>query len=130
MQRYGQDVRTSVLSEGVYRMEELARKLTKELNGIGIDYYLYKKGGVIDRAQALAGEIRDFCGFFLNGNVLFGMDEADYSDLNRFVVGVLEDYMEALSQRDTVLMLDTLDYGLRELLRIFTGEEPEENANE
>ncbi|WP_168356466.1 hypothetical protein [Petralouisia muris] len=36
-----------------------------------------------------------------------------------YVIQTLEDYIEAAEQEDTVLMLDTLDYGLRELVDIY-----------
>lgn len=38
--------------------------------------------------------------------------------------------MEALEQRDAVLMIDTLDYGLRELIDIFVDVEDGEAENE
>ena len=47
------------------------------------------------------------------------MEEEEYASLQRFVIDVLTDYLESLQQRDTVLMLDTLDYGLRELINIY-----------
>lgn len=42
---------------------------------------------------------------------------------------MLEDYVEASVQRDMVLMADVLDYGLRELLNIFGGEDAKEGPD-
>ncbi len=57
------------------------------------------------------------------------MEDAEYMDFQTYILGVLEDYMEAIRQQDMVYMLDTLDYGLRELLDIYIGKEPEETRN-
>lgn len=57
------------------------------------------------------------------------MEDAEYMDFQTYILGVLEDYMEAIWQQDMVYMLDTLDYGLRELLDIYIGKEPEETRN-
>lgn len=47
------------------------------------------------------------------------MEEEAYRELYCFVVQVLEDFVEAVTQNDTILMLDTLDYGLREIVDIY-----------
>lgn len=106
-------------------MEELAKKLNIKIDNICGGFHYYKDRNVLGKSRELAGEIQQFCSYFLQGNV-FGMEEGEYGKFQRYVVQVLEDYIEALKQQDTVYMLDTLDYGLRELLNIYidtdTGE--------
>lgn len=99
-------------------MEEKALQLRTVVDTACGGYYLFKDEDVLTKAKAAAGQIRDYCSFFLKGNV-FGIPEEEYQNLYRFVLQVLEDFVEAVEQEDTVLMLDTLDYGLRELLEIY-----------
>lgn len=110
-------------------MEELAKKISDKIDNICGGYHYYKDQNVLNRSQELAAEIQQFCSYFLQGNI-FAMEEQEYQDLQQYVIQVLEDYMEALKQQDIVYMLDTLDYGLRELLNIFTDEDAGESANE
>ncbi|EOS26267.1 hypothetical protein C806_01002 [Lachnospiraceae bacterium 3-1] len=106
-------------------MEELAKELTVKIDNICGKFHYFKGGRVLEESRELAGEIQQFCGYFLQGNI-FGMEEEEYEKFQQYVVQVLEDYIEAMRQQDTVYMLDTLDYGLRELLNIYidtdTGE--------
>ena len=81
-------------------------------------YHIYKDEGVIEKARREAGLVREYCSFFLQGNV-FGMEEEEYQNLCAYVIQVLKDFVEAIEQTDTVLMLDTLDYGIRELVDIY-----------
>ena len=103
-------------------MDEKAKKLLKELQEICVEYHYLKKDNVIEKSRDMSAEIRDFCGEFLRGNI-YGMEEEEYQELQAYVIAVLEDYMEALQHEDAVLMLDTLDSGLRELLIIYIDEE-------
>lgn len=110
-------------------MEALAVKLEDEINRIGIEYHYFKSTQTIEMARALADDIRQFCSALLQENV-FGVEEAEYVEFQKYVVGVLEDYMESLRQSDAVLMADTLDYGLRELLNIFINTDAGEKQDE
>jgi len=100
-------------------IEEKAEELREVVDTICGGYHIYKDEKVLEKAKKAAGQIRDYCGFFLQGNI-FDLEETEYRALSDYVVEVLEDYLEAADQGDTVLMLDTLDYGLRELLDIYT----------
>lgn len=103
-------------------MEALAKEINQEIDNICGGYHCYKDENVLNRAGKLAAAIQQFCSGFLQGN-LFGMEEEEYLGLQRYVIQVLEDYMEAIKQQDMVYMLDTLDYGLRELLNIYIDTE-------
>lgn len=99
-------------------MEEKALQLRTVVDTACGGYYLFKDEDVLAKAKAAAGQIQDYCSFFLQGN-MFGMEEWEYQNLYSYVLQVLEDFLEAVEQEDTVLMLDTLDYGLRGLLDIY-----------
>jgi len=103
-------------------MKEKAEKLRNEIDKICGKFYYEKDESVIPKALNIAKQVEEYCSFFLQGN-LFGMETAEYCGLHKYVVQVLEDFVTAAQQEDTVLMLDTLDYGLRELLEIFRDKE-------
>lgn len=106
-------------------MEELARRLSNQIDSICEGYHYYKDENVMRPSLELAQDIRLFCSYFLQGNI-FGMEEKEYTEFERYVVQVLEDYMEAVKQQDMFYMLDTLDFGLRELLNIYIDTDAEE----
>lgn len=108
-------------------MKELAKGLRQKIDQICGGYHYYKDENVIENARKLSGEIQEFCGFFLQGN-MFEMEEEEYTELQNYVVQILKDYIEALEQEDLVFMLDTLDYGLRELLDIYIEDDAEERG--
>lgn len=109
-------------------MEELAKRLSGKIDNICGGFHYYKNENVLNRSQELANDIQQFCSCFLQGNI-FGMEDEEYAGFEQYVIQVLEDYMEALKQKDMFYMLDTLDFGLRELLNIYIEAE-EENHGE
>lgn len=110
-------------------MEELALGLRNKIDNICGGFHYYKDENVLKRAEELAGDIQQFCEGFLQGNV-FGIEESEYLEFQNYVIQVLKDYMEAVKQQDMVSMLDTLDYGLRELLKIYIDEDAGEAKHE
>lgn len=103
-------------------MEEKARQLWIVIDTICGGYYIYKDEKVIEKAKQAASQVQEYCEFFLQGN-RFNMDEEDYRELCSYVIQVLKDFVEALEHEDTVLMLDTLDYGLRELVELYRNKD-------
>ena len=99
-------------------MEEKSEQIRAIIDTICGGYYIYKDEDVIGKAKKVTGKVREYCSFFLQGNV-FGLEAREYDGLCNYVIQVLEDFLEAMKQEDTVLMLDTLDYGLRELVDIY-----------
>lgn len=110
-------------------METLAKSLGMKINQICVGYHYLNQSNTIEQGRGLAEEIRQFTAGFLQGNI-YGMEDEEYIGLQNYVLQVLKDYMEALEQRDMVLMIDTLDYGLRELIHIFVDTEDGEAENE
>lgn len=107
-------------------MEELAKKISREINDICVGYLYLKQTDVIEKILPLTKDIQEFLASFLRGN-LFGIKEEDYRELFSYATEVAADYVEAVGQRDMVLMVDTLDYGLRELLNIYAPLAEEED---
>lgn len=107
-------------------MDVLAKELIGKINKMCIEYYFYKQTNVIEKAQAMHEKIQQYLSFFLQGN-LFGMEDEEYDNICQYVLQVLKDYSEAFSNKDGVLMIDTLDYGLRELLKLAIEDDSEES---
>ena len=110
-------------------MEALAAELRRAIDLLCIEYYYEKQTDVVAKGQKLAPQIQQFITVFLKGNV-FGIEESEYQTLLNYALQVLQDYMQALEQRDMVLMLDVLDYGLRDLLYIFIDDDSGDENDE
>lgn len=110
-------------------MEGLALSLREKIDTICFGFHYYKIENVLEKAGEFVEELQEFCAFFLQGNI-FEIEENEYLDLKNYVLQVLRDYTEALEQQDMVYMLDTLDYGLRELINIYIDEDAGETENE
>lgn len=107
-------------------MEALANDLLSEINVLCAKYH-YKRIDAIEEGKKIAGNIQQFLQLVLQG--IEGNKDEDNIQLQNYILGVLKDYMEAIKQHDSVLMVDTLDYGLRELLNIFKEEDGEQESN-
>ena len=58
------------------------------------------------------------------------ISEEEYQNLQVFVIDVLKDYVAAIEQEDVVWIIDTLDYGLRELIELYIDDDAEESEDE
>lgn len=112
-------------------MEEKIRRLYKEINYIGF-YCMYRKDNhYIEKASELFPAIQEFAQWFLGGNQ-FGIEEETYLALQQGLIDILKDCEEAVKERDRVLMMDALEQGISEYLKMFLSEEclkEIENAN-
>lgn len=99
-------------------MEELAKELRRKITDICFSYIFLKQTDVIEKVIPLTGDIQEFLKRFIQKDVS-EIDEEEYQVLVNYAAGVAKDYVEAIEQRDMVLMVDTLDYGLRELFNIY-----------
>ena len=103
-------------------MEVLAKNLADKSGIICINYYFLHKFDAVTEGEKLAGQIQQFASAMIQG-ISEGEQTEESRGLQDYILHVLNDYMEAVRQRDLVLMIDTLDFGLRELLDIFITEE-------
>lgn len=101
-----------------WEVEELAEELLHKINNLCISYHYFKQTDVAEQGVGLSAGIQQFASVLMEGNI-FGMEEREQAAFQNYVLQVLKDYTQAAVQRDAVLMVDTLDYGLRELLNIF-----------
>ena len=81
------------------------------------------------KAKEIIPTIQKFCTGFLQGNS-YGISEEEYQNLQVFVIDVLKDYVAAIEQEDVVWIIDTLDYGLRELIELYIDDDAEESEDE
>lgn len=106
-------------------MEALARNLCDAVNRICIEYYNFKAEDTVEKALTLRDDIEKLAGGLI---AVLGSD-GESEELRAYVLCVLNDYVEAAKQNDEVLMLDTLDYGLRDILMIYIDEEEETESD-
>jgi len=99
-------------------VEELVKEISMKINEICIEYIYFKRTDVIEKTLPLTGNIGKFLDAFLRGTIS-GLNEEEYTALSGYVGQIAQDYVEAAEQRDMVLMIDTLDFGLRELLNLY-----------
>lgn len=98
-------------------MEELAKELLQQINDICIGYHYFRQTDTVDRGMELTEGIQQFASVLLESNICD--TQREQIDFQNYILQVLKDYTEAVVQKDAVLMVDTLDYGLRGILDIF-----------
>lgn len=103
-------------------MEKEIINLYEKINYLGFYTVEYKKNNYVENAKKLIPEIQEFANWFLSENQ-FGIQDELYQELQRNLVDILRDCMIAFEQRDRVLLLDALEYGVCEYLRMFIPEE-------
>lgn len=109
-------------------MKELASRLKREINHICVGYLFFRKTDMIEKILPLTEDIGKYLNFLLEEGKL--MENEENQDSPASVAEVASDYVEALEQRDMVLMADTLEYGLMELLNIYAPPIEEEGKCE
>lgn len=103
-------------------MEEKIKKLYENINFIGFYSTYHKDNCYIEKAMGLFEEIQEFTQWFLAGNQ-FGIEEEIYESLKENLLGIVKDCITAAKERDRVLMMDALEQGLSEYLKMFLPED-------
>lgn len=101
-------------------MEELAKRLHTSIGLICLNMYYNKKFEAVKKGIELRDDIELFTGGLLQ--MLEGDVSEDAAELKSYTIQVLNDYVEAAANEDEILMADTLDNGLSELLKLFIEE--------
>ncbi len=101
-------------------MEELAKKLQNSIDEICRDVYYRKQYDAVSRGAELKDDIELFTSELLR--ILQSDTSEEASQIKEFTLQVLTDYVEAAANEDELLMTDTLDNGLSELLKLFIDE--------
>lgn len=102
-------------------MEDKIISLFEAINFIGFDCTYQKKNNYVEKAKDLMPRIQEFAGWFLEGNQ-FGIEEELYYALQGNLLDILKDIMTALKEQDRVLMLDAVENGIGEYLKMFLPE--------
>ena len=91
-------------------MEEI-ETLYKKVFFICVQFAVYEKEDIIP-------ELNSFTTFFLEENT-FKLNLEDYQLLQQLLIDILKDIMQAMENRDNILLEDTLEYGLKPFLELF-----------
>jgi hypothetical protein len=103
-------------------MEEKIAELYESINFIGFESTYKRSNKYVEQARSLFPAVQEFAEWFLSGN-RFGITDGEYTVLQRNLIGILQDCAEGLEQGDRVLLMDALEEGLSEYLRMFISEE-------
>ena len=106
-------------------MEELAKKTIANINERCLDFYYFRKENVMERGVALLDNVQEI---FKQINFLAteNPNDKDVLNMENYAINVLNDLVEAIEREDQVLLVDTLDYGVRDLMKIFVDEREED----
>ncbi|MGN1174748.1 MAG: hypothetical protein ACI4S1_04745 [Roseburia sp.] len=109
-------------------MEEKIIQLYENINFLGFYTVDHQKRDYVNQAKKLIPEIQAFTNWFLNGNN-FGIEDNLYQALTENLLDILRDCMLAFEQEDRVLLLDALEYGIGEYLKMFLPDRYIEERN-
>ena len=101
-------------------MEALIKQLHGELGQIAIEYLVFQKRDNVKRIEKVMPQIQEFVLWFLDSNQ-FGISQELYQGLCNTLLEILNDIVEAIQQKDYVLMHDAAAYGLMEYMEMFMG---------
>ena len=102
-------------------MEELARIIIDNINKICIDFYYFRKENIMKVGMDILPNIQKIfeqINLFANENP----QDKDIVGMQNFALNVIKDLLSAIENEDKVLLVDTLDFGVRELMNIFIEE--------
>ncbi|MDD6168818.1 MAG: hypothetical protein PUB46_01900 [Lachnospiraceae bacterium] len=109
-------------------MEEKIISLYEGINYTGYCCVYGKKNDYVTRIKSFVSDIREFVAWFMDENK-FGIEDDLYMALVNNLIDILKDCNRALEQNDRVLLLDALEYGLVEYLKMFLPENYLEERN-
>lgn len=98
-------------------MEEI-ETLYKKVFFICVQFAVYEKEDIQKRIEEIIPELNSFTTFFLEENT-FKLNLEDYQLLQQLLIDILKDIMQAMENRDNILLEDTLEYGLKPFLELF-----------
>lgn len=109
-------------------MQKKIIQLYEQINYLGFHTIYYKQYDYVKKAKELIPDIQEFVNWFMSENQ-FGVEEDLYQELQQNLIVILKDCMTAFEQDDRVLLLDALEYGLGEYLKMFLPENYLEERN-
>lgn len=83
---------------------------------------VYKKHDMGDRLKAWMPSLSEITEKVIQNNC-YGLESQTYEDICVWWNSILSDILEGMTQRDTVLLEDAVEFGLKEFLECFLSEE-------
>lgn len=103
-------------------MEEKIKALYESINFIGFQSMYSRDTNYMEKIRGLLPDVQEFAEWFLQGDA-FGFGEELYQSLRANLLDILKDCADALQEDDRVLMMDALEQGIAEYLRMFLPED-------
>lgn len=107
-------------------MEESAKKIIQKLNSICAYFYIYKSSNSIQEGKELLSDIQQFGNYILE-IVENNKEDKEWLQVNDFMLECINDYVSSIRNNDAVLLIDTLDFGIRKLANMFIEEDGNED---
>ena len=106
-------------------MKELAKKIIQDINQICIEFYYFRRDSILKKSGKILSDIQMV---FTQINLLVesNPEDADIEEIHKYIIGVMNDLLESIENKDIVLFVDTLDYGVRNIMEVFTDNEESE----
>ena len=101
-------------------IEELYKKVYRAC----VEFAVYRKKNIKENIADFLPLLGEFANKFLEEDY-FGFDEEDYQQLKQLLLNILNDIAQGMEQRDSVLLEDTVEFGLKEFLELFIPDEGE-----
>lgn len=100
------------------QIEELYSKVFR----ICVQFAVYHKKILLEDLNGVLTLLDTFTNDFFNEN-RFEIEEEDYQLLKQLLLNILNDIVEGMKFQDELLLEDTLEYGLKELLELIISDE-------
>lgn len=111
-------------------MYDKIENLYQSMYQISFGYLIEQKRNNIELTRKIIPQIQEFVLWFLEEN-RFGIEEELYREMQSYLLQVLEDITNAITQEDRVLLHDAINYGMMEYVKMFkdSGQEGMEDDN-
>lgn len=109
--------------ENEVQMQEktLLEQLYVKVFGLCASFAVYRKN-IMNEIRAIFPEIRCIAEEILHTADL-GLNQEEDRFVRQLLIDTLEDLVQAMTYQDEVLLEDTVEYGLKELLELFISDE-------
>lgn len=110
-------------------MKQKIESLYRTIVEISAGYLIYQKRNNISQVKKIIPQIQEFVLWFLEGN-RFGIEDELYQGMQKNLLQILADALDAIDMEDRVLLHDAIANGLQEYLKLFVETKQEEKEDD
>lgn len=94
----------------------------EKIDKICIEFYFFRNEDILDSVMQIIPKIQTWCEQLIDILEQYPMDE-DAVTVYNFTIETINDIVSAIEYNDQVLLIDTLDFGIREVLNLLIQDE-------